>query len=408
MNKLSCMKPSLNPEVQSEKPRSSSELYKTISEKADQMIATSLKVGRIMLIPMIGFVGSSEATAKPARQTADLTQAVKKGQSMQVMSELIRQLAKEKGKNYRWAMKQSDGSVIACSENAKEYGAIMDAEGKAHESLGGRRGVVMTYLEETVGSKNIVCVHGEKKKLSPMQAMSHLMQQFGDQYKWTGKQKDGSVIQCAKGNSFNDSNNKAYDLVINMLGSNLGRNFSLTILHMELADGTWVAAAKGKLGKATKRAKTTNGRRTRGLDSRDAATIDIGTLSTSGTAEVKMGRRNQVRPTPPKARKERERKSAGKVNASNLRSLLKKSQKAIQMCYERELKRDTNLHGKITARIVIGKSGNVSKVYFPKRGKTMRNTAIEACVSRVIHRWKFDKQKRATEVDLPFIFNAAG
>lgn len=401
------MKPSLNPEDQSGKPHSGSELAKTISEKADQMIATSMRVGRIMLIPMIGLIANSEANAKPAKQTPAITQAVKKGESMKVMNELIRQLAEEKGKNYRWAMKQSDGSVVACTEGSTHTAARRKAKAKIFADLGGEKGVVLTTLEQGAGSKSVACAHGEKKNLSPMKAMSHLISQLGDGYRWAGKQKDGYVVQCAQDSSANKANTKAYDLVMKMIGPDIGRNISYTTLRMQLNDGTWVVAAKGIKGKL-KAPETESAGRNRGLDSGEAVSIDIDTLSTSGTAEVKVGGRKDVRSTLPVARKERERQSAGQVNPSNIRTLLKQSQRAVQMCYERELKRNTKLHGKITARVVIGKNGNVSKVYFPKRGKTMKSTAVEACVSRVIHRWKFDKQKRAAEVDLPFIFNARG
>lgn len=396
------MKPSLNPEIQSEKPHSSSELAKTISEKADQMIATSMRVGRIMLISMIGLIGSNEAMAKPARQTADLVQAVEKGESMKVMSELIKQLAKEKGKNYRWAMKQSDGSVIACNESSSDFFARSNASSRAFETFGGQKGVVVTYMQNKVGSKNVVCVHAEKKKLSPMQAMSHLIQQFGDQYKWAGKQKDGSVIQCAQGSSENKAINEAVKLTQEILSSET-RNPNWSTFIMQLSEGTWVAATRGTVAAH----KTESNRRTRKIDSGDATAIDLGTLSTRGTGNVKIGGGSRRDVVLPKRREYENSEPESQLDAAAVKAKMRGSHKAIQMCYESELKRDTNLHGKITARIVIGKSGKVNRVYFPKRGKTMRNSAVEACVSRVIHRWRFSRQKQVSDVSIPLIFNAS-
>jgi ferric-dicitrate binding protein FerR (iron transport regulator) len=81
------------------------------------------------------------------------------------------------------------------------------------------------------------------------------------------------------------------------------------------------------------------------------------------------------------------------------------SQRSIQIqgCYERLLKQNPDLTGKLIVRIKIDGDGKVSKVLLI--GNTFKEPRVGRCAQHVIERWTFPPGK-AAEVVYPFIFRA--
>jgi len=76
----------------------------------------------------------------------------------------------------------------------------------------------------------------------------------------------------------------------------------------------------------------------------------------------------------------------------------------VRWCYEKELKKDDQLAGKIIISFVISKNGKVvsSKVH----KSTMKNQVVGQCVANQISRIRFPKRddEKNIIVNYPFIF----
>jgi hypothetical protein len=78
----------------------------------------------------------------------------------------------------------------------------------------------------------------------------------------------------------------------------------------------------------------------------------------------------------------------------------------MQSCYERELKRDPSLKGKIVVRFVIGISGRVDEVEIDEN--TMGSDEVANCIGTTIKVWTTPfKPESEVPVYYPFIFTPA-
>jgi len=78
--------------------------------------------------------------------------------------------------------------------------------------------------------------------------------------------------------------------------------------------------------------------------------------------------------------------------------------KAIQSCYERELKRNPTMKGKIVVRFTIGSTGRVSDVEIDEN--SLGNEAVVACIKNTIRFWIFPIKDNECPVAYPFLFQA--
>ena len=74
--------------------------------------------------------------------------------------------------------------------------------------------------------------------------------------------------------------------------------------------------------------------------------------------------------------------------------------KAIQYCYERELKRNPELKGKVTVRITVHPDGHVSEVTI--LNSTLNNERVERCIRSRIANWKDFKPIEPSEGTVTF------
>ena len=81
----------------------------------------------------------------------------------------------------------------------------------------------------------------------------------------------------------------------------------------------------------------------------------------------------------------RGKKSQGR-SAQALQAVLYSHVQAIQYCYERELKRDPSLAGKISVRITVNPDGEVTNAEIVE--STLNNSRVERCILSRIRLWK--------------------
>ncbi len=93
----------------------------------------------------------------------------------------------------------------------------------------------------------------------------------------------------------------------------------------------------------------------------------------------------------------------GKMDQAKINAIIKSKQKALQDCYERELRRNPNLSGKIVVRFTIGEDGKVSDVRI--ESDNMGNPEVSDCILSRIRRWIFPKpDEGSVTVSVPFVF----
>ncbi|HJX65251.1 MAG TPA: AgmX/PglI C-terminal domain-containing protein [Polyangia bacterium] len=79
---------------------------------------------------------------------------------------------------------------------------------------------------------------------------------------------------------------------------------------------------------------------------------------------------------------------------------------AVKACYERALKRNPNLSGKIKVRWTITAAGTVSGVDIAD--DSMGDSEVSSCIKQLVARWRFPAPSGGSvEVEFPFVFTAS-
>ncbi len=95
------------------------------------------------------------------------------------------------------------------------------------------------------------------------------------------------------------------------------------------------------------------------------------------------------------------------VDRAALARYVRSRLKSIQSCYEKELKRNPNLKGKVVVRFVIKPSGRAGEVEIEEN--TLGSEAVGSCIRTTIRNWAFPfKPDSDTAVSYPFVFSPAG
>src|SRR5262249_45511371 len=165
--------------------------------------------------------------------------------------------------------------------------------------------------------------------------------------------------------------------------------------------GAAVAGASG-VGVATADALGQGGLRKGG---KAGAVAGIGEVGTSGGGNVNLGSKGdarvsgQVRDSTPDV-------DSSDVDREALARYVRQRLKAMQGCYERELKRNPRLKGKIVVRFSILPSGRSGEIDFEQ--DTLGNEVVSSCIRSVIRGWVFPfKPSDAVSVAYPFVFSPA-
>ncbi len=134
-------------------------------------------------------------------------------------------------------------------------------------------------------------------------------------------------------------------------------------------------------------------------------TAGIGDLGTSGGGNVALAEkgtatiRGGVSLSTPDV-------ESGEVDREALARFVKARKSAIQSCYEKELKRNPSLKGKVVVRFSISPSGRTKDIDIEEN--TLGNEAVASCIKTTIRGWLFPfKPESDVAVAYPFVFSPA-
>ncbi len=131
----------------------------------------------------------------------------------------------------------------------------------------------------------------------------------------------------------------------------------------------------------------------------------IGDLGTQGGGNVNLGAKGDaaIRGRVADAAPEVE---SGEVDREALNRYVKARKAAIVACYEKELKRNPSMKGKVVVRFSIATSGRATEIEIEEN--TLGNDAVSACIKAIIRTWVFPfKPESEVPVAFPFVFSPA-
>ncbi|MSP74076.1 MAG: TonB family protein [Myxococcales bacterium] len=96
----------------------------------------------------------------------------------------------------------------------------------------------------------------------------------------------------------------------------------------------------------------------------------------------------------------------GVLDNNKISETVKRRMGAVKSCYERELKANPTLQGKVVMQFTIEESGRVATVDVKQH--TMGDPAVGQCMKNAIAKWRFDRPEGGSvTVSFPFIFAPA-
>ncbi|MBL9038950.1 MAG: AgmX/PglI C-terminal domain-containing protein [Archangium sp.] len=131
----------------------------------------------------------------------------------------------------------------------------------------------------------------------------------------------------------------------------------------------------------------------------------IGDIGTSGGGNVALAEKGPAAVRGRVADAAPEVESA-EIDRGKLAAYLRARMSAIQGCYEKELKRNPSLKGKVVVRFTITPQGRASDIEIEEN--TLGNDAVPSCIKTVIRGWVFPfKPDGEATVAYPFVFSPA-
>jgi outer membrane biosynthesis protein TonB len=95
--------------------------------------------------------------------------------------------------------------------------------------------------------------------------------------------------------------------------------------------------------------------------------------------------------------------ASGTIDPKVARSFIKSNSNKVRACYERELKVNNLLQGKVTTSILINQDGSVANVKFIS--DSVGSQPMRQCIKQEIVSWRFPKPEGGrAEVQFPFKF----
>jgi hypothetical protein len=95
---------------------------------------------------------------------------------------------------------------------------------------------------------------------------------------------------------------------------------------------------------------------------------------------------------------------SGTIDTAKLRAVFRDTSGQARDCYERALKQNPNLAGKVILSITIATDGSVSSAV--ANGQTLNNAKVNSCLEQQARRWSFPKPEGgAARVNKPYTFS---
>ncbi len=159
-------------------------------------------------------------------------------------------------------------------------------------------------------------------------------------------------------------------------------------------------AGAGGVGVATTDAVGQGGARKGGGS---GAVAGIGEVGTAGGGRVNLGSKGDARVSG-QVKESMPDVESSAVDRQALARYVRARLKAMQSCYEQELKRNPSLKGKIMVRFVITPAGRAGDIAFEEN--TLGSEAVTSCIRSVIRGWIFPfKPPDNVAVAYPFVFS---
>jgi len=97
---------------------------------------------------------------------------------------------------------------------------------------------------------------------------------------------------------------------------------------------------------------------------------------------------------------------SGKLDKGQIAAVVRRRVKSVTSCYERELKKNPDLAGKISVQFTIGQMGRITSI--KAAVNTTGSAAVASCITARIKRWRFPKPEGGdVTVSYPFVFTAS-
>lgn len=98
----------------------------------------------------------------------------------------------------------------------------------------------------------------------------------------------------------------------------------------------------------------------------------------------------------------------GALSKEVIRRVVRRHLNEVKFCYEQQLNARPDLQGRVTTKFVISPTGSVQSAVVSD--SSLRNQAVESCITRAVRRWTFPAPEGGgiVVVNYPFLLDAAG
>ena len=92
------------------------------------------------------------------------------------------------------------------------------------------------------------------------------------------------------------------------------------------------------------------------------------------------------------------------LSTRQIKSIITERTPQVGACYERELKKNPSLHGKVLLAWTIRTDGSVTA---PRaRKNTTGSRLLAPCIIKAVSKWRFPKSNFSSDVEFPFVFKS--
>ncbi len=180
---------------------------------------------------------------------------------------------------------------------------------------------------------------------------------------------------------------------------------SVANLINELSTDSGIGDIVNKIGSGISVAKAGDPLTRKGGSGSDVSTVDAGDLGRTGSSQGVGTGEKKVHAV--KAKVSSSGGVSGSLSATSVRGKISRYVGGIRYCYEKELKTDPTLNGKVSVSFAISGSGDAGSCSVT--ANTVGSSSVGSCVCRRINRWKFDPPEDggSSSVSYTFIFTPA-